>query len=467
MIRKIRSLKLHTKLLLLIILSSTCCVLLFCFLWLHTDTAWKFAKNFPPFYFDDENLVEQLRIDAKNYELPDYDDGKNQKDDFGTFFSHADDYTGVYIYGADDGLYIASQYPYRFDDVFAESLMQLGGFIYNLYSSESLYHALESESCYNMEFKNGSARVYINSYRSAFFIIPYTLVLLVLCIILFLWSILFYVNRRIKTVLNLNQEILLMSSGDLTHPIPACGFDEIGILGRELDALRTTLASNIERETFSRQSNQDLITAMSHDLRTPLTILKGYLEVLKLKRNDPAQAETYLDRCLKKTDDIKEMTNKMFEYALVFEEKEDLDAKEIPLAFLTKCLKENLDFLQLAGFTVPQLCLPLTGGVLDGDAFILKRIFQNLFSNILKYGDKSVPVSLDVCCLNSPVKNSNEQTSQLKITLSNQVKSDTSGIASSGIGLKSVGRMMQLHHGCLKQWETEGTYYVELTFPLR
>ena len=60
---------------------------------------------------------------------------------------------------------------------------------------------------------------------------------------------------------------------------------------------------------------------MSHDLRTPLTILNGYLEILKLGRNDPKMQEEYLERCLRKTADIKEMTDKMFEYALVFEDR--------------------------------------------------------------------------------------------------------------------------------------------------
>ena len=68
---------------------------------------------------------------------------------------------------------------------------------------------------------------------------------------------------------------------------------------------------------------------MSHDLRTPLTILNGYLEVLRLNRN-PEMHEEYLKRCLQKTSDIREMTDRMFEYALVFEEGEEPKVKEIP-----------------------------------------------------------------------------------------------------------------------------------------
>ena len=76
-----------------------------------------------------------------------------------------------------------------------------------------------------------------------------------------------------------------MASGDLTTPTPKYGGDEIGILSSELDKLRITLNDTLRQEQESRQANQDLITAMSHDLRTPLTILNGYLEVLKFREN--------------------------------------------------------------------------------------------------------------------------------------------------------------------------------------
>ena len=74
-----------------------------------------------------------------------------------------------------------------------------------------------------------------------------------------------------------------MASGDLKTALPQYPGDEIGILSSELNQLRITLADTLQQEQESRQANQDLITALSHDLRTPLTILNGYLEGLHLK----------------------------------------------------------------------------------------------------------------------------------------------------------------------------------------
>ena len=94
-------------------------------------------------------------------------------------------------------------------------------------------------------------------------------------------------------VASLKDEILRMAAGNLRDSVPEMGQDEIGIIAEELDNLRTALQDTLVREKESRRANQDLITAMSHDLRTPLTILNGYLEVLRLNRN-PEMHEEYL-----------------------------------------------------------------------------------------------------------------------------------------------------------------------------
>lgn len=102
-----------------------------------------------------------------------------------------------------------------------------------------------------------------------------------------------------KQVVLLKQEILRMSAGDLSTPLVSSGADEIGVLSRELDHLRLTLDQNIRQEQEAHQSNRELIAALSHDLRTPLTVLHGYLDILQLDRN-PDMQNTYVTRCLQK-----------------------------------------------------------------------------------------------------------------------------------------------------------------------
>lgn len=474
MIDRIRSLSLRVKLLLLILGMGCISLLLFFTLWNNIAFAWSVAKYLPCFSFDEEAFVGELRQDAQNYTVPEYNDGKNGKNTMEGFFAPADKYTGIYIYGSDDGLYRASKYPEILNSFIIGTVLERGASLIDIYGKPGY-----EPEFYTLEFQNGPADVLIQNYRYAAFVYPYLIVIVCLCVGIFLFSILTYINRRMKDILCLKQEILLMASGDLSHPVPFCGQDEIGTLSTELDCLRQTLSEQIAKEAESRQANQDLITAMSHDLRTPLTILKGYLEVLKLKQTHASElSETYLERCLKKADDIREMTDRMFEYALVFGEQEDFSPTELPASFLCQCIRENMDFLALAGFETKKtpdasdVLLPCGKGsladtVFTGDETMLKRIFNNLFSNILKYGEKSVPVtvSLQVAKDANPVTAASNELF-LEISLLNAVKEDRKDIAGNGIGLKSVLKMLTLHHGTLTQEKTDGMYRIRLCFPL-
>lgn len=203
----------------------------------------------------------------------------------------------------------------------------------------------------------------------------------------------------------------------------------------ELNHLRISLNENIVREQESRKANQDLITALSHDLRTPLTILTGYLEVLKLGRTPEKQAD-YLDRCLKKASDIKELTDQMFSYALVSEEQETPDMSWLSTDYIFQCIQENCDFISLAGFTT-NVKIPEVTGILLSDKTMINRIFTNLFSNILKYGDKGTPV----------IVRSSVRKQRFTVTVSNAIKQEHSDVGSSNIGLRNVQRMMQMMDG--------------------
>ena len=266
---------------------------------------------------------------------------------------------------------------------------------------------------------------------------------------------LLFLRKKVQDIGILKDHILQMSGGDLNQPIRPMGNDELGVLARELDQMRSTLQTNIQQEAESRRANQDLITAMSHDLRTPLTILHGYLDILTLGRNPEQQAE-YIRRCLQKTEDIQQLTDRMFEYSLVYEPPQFQVLTPLPLKDLQLTLTEHLDFLRLAGFQTTEIIAPLSGQI-KGDEASLKRLFQNLFSNILKYGDKSEPVTLRFSVENDTCQ----------ITLSNAVKLIHSSIESNQIGLKSAEKIAELHHGTLTFCQTkENQFIVTVTLPV-
>lgn len=449
MIKRVRSLKIRSQFALLILCAGLLSFFLFETLWVNKWPITRFltGSDFLHTQVDNMDFVNKLYETAKNYDIPDSENDMEKVEDLTPFLNMADKYTSIYIYDLEDGFYRAGRYASIMDDHNFRFFFDLG---YRMANGEG-----EDVQALPLAFRNGNALVMLYNYQHAFVSYPYLIGCLLLCILLFLSIVLFFLNRKMRSVLILKREILTMASGDLTHPLPDLGGDEIGILAEELDGLRNSLSETIQKEQESRKANQDLITALSHDLRTPLTILTGYLEVLHLKRN-PGSQEEYLKKCIKKAEDIKELTDKMFAYALVSEENETPEFTWISTDFIAQCLMENCDFIKLAGFS-PAYIMPAVTGVLESDKTMLKRIFHNLFSNILKYGDKKQPVIID----------GKIHRKTLIIHVSNAVKQEHSQTGGNHIGLKNVQNMTALLNGSMSAKITDTSFAAELRFPLR
>lgn len=458
---RLSHMKIRKKLFLLILAAGALCLTVFRFLW---------YQKWNVYYFMSEHIPARLQIipmpendfwirlneEAKKYDIPKSEDDEEAVKAMEPFFELADEYTGIAIYGLEDGLYRASCTPSSmlWDQPF-QTFFQLA------------YHWVDEDVNQNysrpVQFKNGYASVIISFYHSSYFLVPYGVFCLCVCVFLFLFAILFFVGKKLKVIVRLEEAVLQMSAGDLTTAVPKAGFDEVGILALELDQLRMTLHENFTEEQKVHQSNQELIAALSHDLRTPLTILKGYLEILRLNRNPDMHAE-YIGRCMAKADDLKEMTDRMFEYALVFDEtadaKEELALVNMPAAVFLDSLQEHADFLRLAGFTVEfgnrEDTLPSPASAV-ADETILKRVLNNLFSNIIKYADKKEAVSITVASGEAFV-----------ISASNRIRDleDDSydNVESTQIGLKSVKKMMEKINGGLTVRVENGVFCAELRF---
>lgn len=448
MIKHIKINKIRIRFMLVLLAASAAAITLYFFCWFHRLSVWNAADtalNLSP-QLHNEQFFQVLRKEALKYDIPKSENDREAISKLTPFFALVDDYTGIYIYGLEDGIYRAGKSPEFIQRSNSHVFFDIG---YRITGGEG-----EQVSYFPLKFKNGSASLMLCFYHSSKFIYIYFIFLIILCVVVFLGIILFFINRKMKIVLSLKDEILIMSSGDLTHQIPDFGTDEIGILAAQLNQLRITLDENFQNEQKNKLANQDFITAISHDLRTPLTILKGYLEILKLKPNTDMQGK-YIDCCLQKTADIQLMTDYMFEYALVSEENESPKLHDVPLSFFHQCLTENCEFLRLSGFC-PNLHFPVNDNFCQGEEIMIKRIFNNIFSNILKYGDKQAEVITDTVFTDDT----------LKITITNFIKKEFSEVESTKIGLRSARKMIEHMAGKLISHEENDRFTVELIFPL-
>lgn len=438
--------RIRSKLLLLILGTAAACVLLFIGLWHQQNTVCTLLERVGIVdWFDEEAFEERARALAKNYTVPSfYEEGDGENDPAVIAFqpycdSLADELTSVAIYG-DDGLYRAGK---------AADIVQRSWFntIWTL-----SFKMLGEEICeFPIEFTNGTHSVIVYSYHRVRFTYPYLFFCLFVSIAVFLGSMILFVQRMTRRIHHIENAILQMAGGDLATPVPNCGNDEIGVVARELDTLRTTLTDNIQHELDAQRANRDLIMALSHDLRTPLTVLIGYLEVLK---HSTGQSTTrYTERCLQKADELRVLTDHLFDAARTEETPAAPTLQQLPVSLFVDIVNSSVDFLQTCGFhieTSPISC----NGTLLGDPTTLRRICDNLFFNIVKYGDKTLPVRVQL----------ETDDTTLHLHLSNANKANTS--EGSQIGLKNVRHLLENLGGTLETSESATHFNVHLSLPL-
>lgn len=217
--------------------------------------------------------------------------------------------------------------------------------------------------------------------------------LIIFCVCLFLVIFLLGCRRIVRYICLLSQEVQVMENGDFSRPVTVQGSDELAALASCLDSMRVTLAQQRRQEAETSARVKDLITQMSHDLRTPLTTLLLYTEIVAGgKYHSQAQLEEYLGKIDAKARQIKQLSDNLFEYALVT--RDTVVALDGPASFsqiFEEPLAEFADQLDQRGFG----CL-LDLGEEDVRLQVyrpyIRRIFDNIASNIFKYADPAHPV---------------------------------------------------------------------------
>lgn len=347
------------------------------------------------------------------------------------------------------------------DDVVDSDVIKLASakvfndFMIGSYITYDDLNSVSYEKAGTVTFKDQKTRVYIESYANAKFIIPYFITTTILSIMIFLFPVLAFIARKMHYLNKINSDIEVIATGDLNHEIVLKGNDEITHLASEIDFLRKSLVANIEKEHEARHKNRDLITNLSHDIRSPLTALKGYLEILSLhKYQNEQQMQQYLEICNNKIDDISELSNKMFEYLMVYDENKIYELQPLSSDIIFNIIHEHIEFLELKGFEV-------YWDVQNGDCSLLlneqliRRIFSNLFSNLMKYADHQHCITITV-----------DKTKQkLAISIYN-AKTKEPVKESNNIGLKSVSKMVELMHGDLYVHDTETGFITVINFPI-
>ena len=206
-----------------------------------------------------------------------------------------------------------------------------------------------------------------------------------------LFSFVFFLMQRhsIRYIEELSEQMDALASGDFDHKIEIRGNDEFSQMAEHLNELGDDLKAMLEAERESEKSKNDLITNIAHDLRTPLTSIIGYLELLSGKGKavlKDEQKEKYLNIAYTKSKRLEQLINDLFDFTKLSYGKMTMKVSYVDLVKLLEQLLEEAypNFVEKGlsyelRTNVPSLEIAADGG-------LIARLFDNLIGNAIKYG---------------------------------------------------------------------------------
>lgn len=220
---------------------------------------------------------------------------------------------------------------------------------------------------------------------------------------------------------------------------------------------QTELEASQEQEKKARQEKDELMRNMAHDLRTPLTGVMTYVDVMKLENEAYAENMKNLNFISEKVLDIRTQVDNLLDFSIAGSQR--------PIE-----LDTSMDVEYIFGDYLSDVCAQLMKSNYEVDAerisfkqvkvavnmAFLTRIFSNLTDNIYKYADNKKPVVMKTAFTKKI----------FSVEIGNGVCDNKTLLKSAGIGLKSVDAMMQRMNGSMSFKREHGKFWVKLEFPI-
>lgn len=289
-------------------------------------------------------------------------------------------------------------------------------------------------------------------------------------VLLFYWM----TRKKMRSIEELADGMKEISRGNLNHRVAERSKDEIGSLATHINLMARELQQTIEEERRAERTKSELITNVSHDLRTPLTLIMGYLRLLKDKNfESPEQAEQYLQISYGKSEKLKQLIEDLFEYT-------KLSNHDVPLRLETVSLNELLDQLTEELVSAAEnerlylsRSLPADKVYVRMDPDKMIRVFENLLTNAIKYSLKPGEVRVRllraerralVGVTNRSEPLSPEQLERLFDRFYRVDSSRSSESGGSGLGLAIAKSIVEAHDGRIWAESDQGEirFWVEL-----
>ena len=184
--------------------------------------------------------------------------------------------------------------------------------------------------------------------------------------------------------------------GDLKARIANPDKSDISVFANTFNDMADTIVGNIDKITSVDTLRRELIANVSHDLRTPLAVLKGYIETLQIKRDSLTESEKqeYLQITHNNVDKLSKLINQLFEYSKLEAEQVTPIKEPFSITELSHDLMAKFKLLADQKQITLELNNPEHNCLVFADVSLVERALQNLIENALKYTEPNGKVTL-------------------------------------------------------------------------
>ena len=194
---------------------------------------------------------------------------------------------------------------------------------------------------------------------------------------------------------------------------------KVPLFDKDLEKLTAEINKNLDYQKslkleteMSKNRMKQSVSDIAHDLRTPLTVVKGNLFMLEREEELSERGREYVRVSIEKTDTLKEMVDDFFELSVLESDDSTVELKKIDAtAFLAQFIIDNEAVIRQRGLT-PTLSLPERSVFIKADETLLLRMLNNLLNNVLKYAKDEFMIEL---------KNDMEKDGRTEIIFSNKL----------------------------------------------